>query len=121
MAKAVRWAAPAAKEVSAKPWLKDMPRLIFISDMGDALCASEPFPYLHEQVIANVSSAYGERHVAAVTKATTRSRHLIKLARSMLKEYQIFAAAQTLRRAPVHKTEPRLARRRRLASAGPVG
>ena len=45
-----------------KPWLDGMPRLIFISDMGDALCDSVPFDYLRMEVIENVISPQGRRH-----------------------------------------------------------
>jgi protein gp37 len=39
-----------------------MPRLIFISDMGDALCDTVPFPYLRMEIIENVVSPQGRRH-----------------------------------------------------------
>ncbi len=46
-----------------KPWLKGFPRLIFVSDMADALSDAVPFNYLRDEIIANVTSARGERHV----------------------------------------------------------
>jgi len=45
-----------------KPWLNGMPRLIFISDMGDALCEAVPFDYLRMEIIENVVSTQGQRH-----------------------------------------------------------
>ena len=45
-----------------KPWLDGFPRLIFISDMGDALCDAVPFSFLRMEVIDNVVSPRGHRH-----------------------------------------------------------
>jgi protein gp37 len=45
-----------------KPWLDGMLRLIFISDMGDALCDSVPFEFLRLEIIENVMSPQGRRH-----------------------------------------------------------
>lgn len=55
--------APREEEVVEKPWLHDMRRLIFVSDMGDALSHSIPFEYLEKEVISNVTSPQGSRHV----------------------------------------------------------
>lgn len=46
-----------------KPWLNGQPRLIFVSDMGDALSADVDFPYLLEEIINQVTSKKGARHV----------------------------------------------------------
>jgi len=40
-----------------------LPRLIFISDMGDALSSRVPFDYLEREIIRNVTSEAGQRHV----------------------------------------------------------
>ncbi|MEI8375530.1 MAG: DUF5131 family protein [Planctomycetota bacterium] len=45
-----------------KPWLDGMPRLIFISDMGDALCEAVPFDWLRMEIIETVVSPKGRRH-----------------------------------------------------------
>jgi protein gp37 len=45
-----------------KPWLDGLPRLIFVSDMGDALCSSVPFDWLRMEIVDNVSSHEGRRH-----------------------------------------------------------
>ncbi len=45
-----------------KPWLNDLPRLIFISDMGDSFSATAPFGYLREEIIEVVKSPAGCRH-----------------------------------------------------------
>lgn len=43
-------------------WLDGSPRLISISDMGDALSDSVPFEFLRQQVIDIVTSPHGCRH-----------------------------------------------------------
>jgi len=63
MAAAAKWGAPTAKETAAKPWLAGLPRLVFISDMGDALSKCVSFEYLEREIIENVSSAKGRRHI----------------------------------------------------------
>ena len=61
-----------------KPWLNGQPRLIFVSDMGDALSAGVEFEFLRDEIIANVTSAKGSRHVWQwVTK---RPRQMAKFA-----------------------------------------
>jgi len=51
------------KERPARPWLDELPRLIFISDMADLLSAAVDFDYIREEVIENVTSENGRRHV----------------------------------------------------------
>jgi protein gp37 len=63
VANAAGWDLPDAKEIQEKPWLKGLPRLIFISDMGDALSASVPFDYLRGEIIENAVSEDGSRHL----------------------------------------------------------
>lgn len=63
MAEAASWGAPTAAEIADKPWLEGMPRLVFISDMGDALSSSVPFEYLDHEIIGNVTSDAGKRHI----------------------------------------------------------
>lgn len=55
--------APSAKETEAKPWLAGYRRLIFVSDMGDALSRDIPFEFLRNEVIAPASSKEGSRHL----------------------------------------------------------
>ncbi len=45
------------------PWKDGLPRLIFISDMGDALSKNVPFDFLQREIIDVVSSEKGSRHV----------------------------------------------------------
>lgn len=63
MAVAAGWGSPTAKEIADKPWLADLPRLVFISDMGDALSKSVPFDYLRTEIIDQVCSPEGSRHI----------------------------------------------------------
>lgn len=62
MAKAAAQADLFGRRRHDKPWLDGMPRLIFISDMGDALCDAVPFDYLRMEIIENVTSPQGRRH-----------------------------------------------------------
>lgn len=45
-----------------KPWLTGCPRLIFVSDMGDAFSRDSDFAFLEEEVIAPIRSPQGQRH-----------------------------------------------------------
>jgi len=63
MAEAARWGAPTAKEIQTKHWLTGLRRLIFVSDMGDAMAKDVPFDFLQQEIIANVSSQFGLRHI----------------------------------------------------------
>lgn len=62
MADAARWGDLAGTRRPDKPWLHGQPRIIFISDMSDALSKSIPFDYLRTEIIENVTSAAGRRH-----------------------------------------------------------
>lgn len=63
MADAAKYKDPSPDEVRAKPWLKGAPRTIFVSDMGDALSTPVEFEYLQCEIIANVTSDPGRRHL----------------------------------------------------------
>ena len=45
-----------------KPWLDGLPRLIFVSDMGDLLSPEIDFDYIKAEVIDSVASPAGQRH-----------------------------------------------------------
>jgi len=45
-----------------KPWLDGLRRLVFVSDMGDALSSESDFPFLEKEVIAPIRSEEGRRH-----------------------------------------------------------
>ena len=55
MAQAARWSDLTGTKRPNKPWLDGMPRMIFVSDMSDALSKDVPFDYLHDEIIANVT------------------------------------------------------------------
>lgn len=57
------WSDLRGKDRPDKPWLNSLPRLIFISDMGDALSRGVPYEYLQAEIIAAVTSAKGQRHI----------------------------------------------------------
>jgi hypothetical protein len=63
MGKAARWGVPLGEEKLVKPWLERCPRLIFASDMGDALSHGVPFFFLEREIIQNVISQAGCRHI----------------------------------------------------------
>lgn len=46
-----------------KPWLDGLPRLIFVSDMGDAFSRNSDFAFLESEVIEPIRSALGRRHM----------------------------------------------------------
>jgi|LSQX01.1.fsa_nt_gb protein gp37 len=62
MADAASWSDRTGKPRPNKPWLTGLPRLIFISDMSDALSRSVPFEYLLSEIINVVVSLRGHRH-----------------------------------------------------------
>lgn len=58
---------------SKKPWLHGLPRLVFVSDMGDALSGGIDFEYLKTEIIDIVTSPEGRRHIWLwLTKRTAR-------------------------------------------------
>ena len=63
MAQAARWGDLTGKPRPDKPWLDGMPRMIFVSDMSDALSKDVPFEYLFDEVILNAVSPHGRRHL----------------------------------------------------------
>jgi protein gp37 len=62
MAEAARWPDLTGTARKEKPWLDGLPRLIFVSDMSDALSAEVPFDFLEEEVVRIVTSQVGQRH-----------------------------------------------------------
>jgi len=62
MLRASRWSDLAGKDRAEKPWLNGLPRLIFVSDMSDALSDSVEFSYLKREIIDVVTSTNGLRH-----------------------------------------------------------
>ena len=62
MVEAARWSDLSGKPRRDKPWLDNLPRLIFVSDMSDALSKIVTFDYLRNEVLNNVTSEAGARH-----------------------------------------------------------
>jgi len=62
MGEAARWADLTGTARKGKPWLDGLPRLVFVSDMSDALSAVVPFDFLEEEVVRVVTSPNGQRH-----------------------------------------------------------
>lgn len=63
MAAAARWSDLRGQARPGKPWADGLPRMIFVSDMSDALSADVPFDYLRREIINVVSSPRGSRHL----------------------------------------------------------
>ncbi len=63
VAKSAKWSDLRGSDRPNKPWLNGMPRTIFVSDMSDSLSKAVPFEYLWTEVIDNVGSVAGRRHV----------------------------------------------------------
>ena len=47
----------------ATPWKDRLPRMIFVSDMGDALSAKGDFPFLKRELVPAFQSDEGKRHL----------------------------------------------------------
>lgn len=65
MAAAAGWKDLLGNTNPKTPWKDGLPRMVFISDMGDALSSKRQrqFNYLKHEVIESVSSAKGSRHL----------------------------------------------------------
>ncbi len=84
MATAALWGPPSEAEHEAKPWLAGAPRMIFVSDMGDALSASVDFSYLRQEIIDVVASEAGTKHVWLWL--TKRPSRMVEFGRWLLKQ-----------------------------------
>lgn len=62
MAAAAAWPDLTGQCRPGKPWLDGSPRLIFVSDMSDALSAMVPFEYLDAEIVSTALSEAGRRH-----------------------------------------------------------
>lgn len=63
MASAAAWKDLRGEYRPNEAWLNGLPRLIFVSDMGDALSPDVPFEYLENEIIQTVVSEKGRRHI----------------------------------------------------------
>ena len=62
MTEAALWSSLRDLDRVEKPWLNGLPRLIFMSDMGDALSENISFEFLHREIISSVMTHRGRRH-----------------------------------------------------------
>jgi protein gp37 len=73
MAEAARWSDLRGTKRKHKPWLNGSPRVIFIGDMADVLQPRVSNEYLRNEVINNVVSELGRRHIwMLLTKQSSR-------------------------------------------------
>ncbi|MBI5767884.1 MAG: DUF5131 family protein [Verrucomicrobia bacterium] len=64
MREAARYGLPTAAEIADKqPWMQGLRRLLFVSDMGDALSNGIEFDYLKQEIVDVAESAEGSRHI----------------------------------------------------------
>ena len=63
MAKAAKLSDLTGLRRRSKPWLDGRPRMVFVSDMGDALSASVSFEYIEAEIVNTVTSPAGRRHI----------------------------------------------------------
>jgi len=59
---AAHWSDLSGTERSDKPWLNGLPRLIFVSDMGDAFSRKQDFEFLRSEMAA-FQTPEGQRHL----------------------------------------------------------
>jgi protein gp37 len=62
MAEAAGYSDLTDKNRPDKPWLDNLPRHIFVSDMSDSLSSSVTFEYLRDEIVNHVSDGPGRRH-----------------------------------------------------------
>lgn len=63
MATAAAWQDLRGTRDPHAPWKDGLPRMIFVSDMGDALSAPRDFPFLKKEVVPEFQSEAGRRHL----------------------------------------------------------
>jgi protein gp37 len=63
IAEAARWSDMCGIAVPDKPWLSGLPRLIFVSDMGDMFAKREHFNFLEQHMMTPIRSEQGMRHL----------------------------------------------------------
>lgn len=63
VAEAAKWRDLLGSADSDRPWIEALPRLIFVSDMGDAFSRKRDFPFLKHEVIGPATTEEGRRHL----------------------------------------------------------
>ena len=79
MAKAAKWPDLRGTKRPDKPWLDGLPRVIFVGDMSDLFSKDVPFDYIRDEVIENIRSKDGSRHLWMIL--TKQPKRLAKFAR----------------------------------------
>lgn len=79
IAAAANWSDLTGQSRADKPWLDGWPRTIFVGDMGDFLSEAVTFEYLRAELIDNVVSDRGRRHIWMLL--TKRPHRLAMMAR----------------------------------------
>jgi len=100
MIKAARRADLSGRRRPEKPWLDGLPRLIFVSDMSDALSEGPvidnelkpigngvSFEFLKTEILDVVNSEYGKRHIWQWL--TKRPKRMLEFSKWLLSEYDI--------------------------------
>ncbi|MFT4176034.1 MAG: DUF5131 family protein [Luteolibacter sp.] len=60
---AAKWSDLTGTARPEAPWKDGLPRMIFVSDMGDALSSSVPFEFLLKEIVEVAASSNGSRHL----------------------------------------------------------
>ncbi len=63
MAEAASWPSLRGQPRPDKPWLDNLPRIIFIGDMADIFSRAVPYKYIHDEIFSAVRSPQGQRHI----------------------------------------------------------
>lgn len=63
MQQAARWKDLTGSNRSGSPWKNGLPRLIFVSDMGDAFSSKASFDFLESDAVEAIMSSEGRRHL----------------------------------------------------------
>jgi protein gp37 len=63
MAEAAAWPDMLGQANPETPWKDGLPRMIFVSDMGDALTNRKHFPFLEREVADSITTEKGLRHL----------------------------------------------------------
>ncbi len=86
MAEAARWSSLRGRVRNDGPWKNGLPRMIFVSNLSDALSASVSFEYLFTEIIGEVGSVHGQRHIWQWL--TKRPKRMAEFAR-WLERYEV--------------------------------
>ena len=63
MSEAAHWSDLLGARCEDRPWTDGLPRLVFVSDMGDAFSRDEDFDFLEKDALPAIQSEAGRRHL----------------------------------------------------------